>query len=344
MEPAAHQQALRMLARFDRLYAKNLRAHPRIKDDKDVTPADFAKYHVVLFGDPGSNRWLAKINGKSPLKWTKQSVRYSRSNTPSADHLPAHDLSEPAQSTEYVVFNTGMTIDDREYAGEYPMPRLGDFAMLKVKEGADFPDTAEAGLFDEKWRASRNASGTSPDRDLRIPQTRDKVPKSRIAMKRRKFFRTMAAAPLAPALIGAADRAGEQQSGATSPAPPPLWIATYLAGSLNRTPTAAAAADSNRDRGSRRSRGHVAEILQRDPICDAAKAERHYPDACLSTERPGALEAGAPEFLDFLISESLGTAAALLQGLDLLNAESKKRFSKNFADADAQRSRRCSRP
>ena len=28
----------------------------RVKDDKDVTEADFAKYHVVLFGDPGSNR------------------------------------------------------------------------------------------------------------------------------------------------------------------------------------------------------------------------------------------------------------------------------------------------
>ena len=50
---AVNQQALRTLARFDRLWAKYFRGHPFVKDDKDVTEADFAKYHVVLFGDPG---------------------------------------------------------------------------------------------------------------------------------------------------------------------------------------------------------------------------------------------------------------------------------------------------
>ena len=51
---------------------------------------------------------------------------------------------------------------------------------------------------------------------------------------------------------------------------------------------------------------------------------------------PGALEAGAPEFLDFLISESPRDRQQLYtKGLDLLNAESKKKFSKNFADTDA---------
>ena len=159
---AAHQQALRMLARFDRLYAKNLRAHPRIKDDKDVTPADFAKYHVVLFGDPGSNRWLAKLNGRLPLKWTKQSVGYSQQYS-AADHLPAMIYPSPLNPRKYVVINTGMTIDDREYAGEYPMPRLGDFAIFKVKEGADFPDTAEAGLFDAKWQLPKAETSPKPD-------------------------------------------------------------------------------------------------------------------------------------------------------------------------------------
>ena len=45
---AVNQQALRTLARFDRLWAKYFRGHPFVKDDKDVTEADFAKYHVVL--------------------------------------------------------------------------------------------------------------------------------------------------------------------------------------------------------------------------------------------------------------------------------------------------------
>ncbi len=160
--PAAHDQALRMLARFDRLYAKNLRAHPRVKDDKDVTRADFAKYHVVLFGDPGSNRWIAKINGKLPVKWTKQTVRYGSRSYSSAEHFPALIYPNPLNPSKYVVLNTGLTIEDREYAGEYPMPRLGDFATLKVKDGAEFPEIAEAGLFDERWRLPTDVLSGKP--------------------------------------------------------------------------------------------------------------------------------------------------------------------------------------
>src|SRR5439155_13965894 len=58
---AANAHALRILGRFDRLWAMNYRAHPRIKNDTDLTEADFARYNVVLFGDPGSNKWIAKM-------------------------------------------------------------------------------------------------------------------------------------------------------------------------------------------------------------------------------------------------------------------------------------------
>jgi pimeloyl-ACP methyl ester carboxylesterase len=149
---AAHQQALRILARFDRVYAKWYRAHPRIKDDKDVTESDFARYNVALFGDPGSNRWIAKMNAKLPVKWTKDTVAVGARSFPAAAHLPAFVYPNPLAPSRYVVLNSGLTIDEREYPGDYSMPRLGDFAVLKVKEGADVPEAAVAGLFDEAWR------------------------------------------------------------------------------------------------------------------------------------------------------------------------------------------------
>jgi hypothetical protein len=31
------------------------------------------------------------------------------------------------------------------------MPRWGDYAVVKVKDGADMPDLVTAGLFDEHW-------------------------------------------------------------------------------------------------------------------------------------------------------------------------------------------------
>ncbi len=77
---AVNQQALRSMARFDRLWAKFFRGHPFVKDDKDVTDADFATYNVVLFGDPGSNKWIAKVAPKLPLKWTKAESHHGRAN------------------------------------------------------------------------------------------------------------------------------------------------------------------------------------------------------------------------------------------------------------------------
>jgi hypothetical protein len=149
---AVNQQALRSLARFDHLWAKFFRGHPFVKDDKDVTDADMQKYHVVLFGDPGSNRLMARIVTQLKIKWTRQSLKWGEETYPAADHFLAFVHPNPLSPTKYVVFNTGLTIPDREYNGDYGMPQWGDWAIVKVKEGADVPDLVTGGLFDEQWR------------------------------------------------------------------------------------------------------------------------------------------------------------------------------------------------
>lgn len=155
---AVNQQALRTLARFDRLYAKWFRAHPRTMDDRDVTEADFARYNVVLFGDPGSNRWIAKVQAKLPVRWTRETVSLGEQSFSAAEHFPALVYPSPLSPSRYVVLNSGLTIDDREYRGDYGMPKLGDVAVLKVKDGAEVADVAWAGLFDENWQLG----GASP--------------------------------------------------------------------------------------------------------------------------------------------------------------------------------------
>lgn len=50
---------------------------------------------------------------------------------------------------------------------------------------------------------------------------------------------------------------------------------------------------------------------------------------------PGALEAGAPEFLDFLISVSPAERQQIYRdGLDALNSQARRQFQKSFADLD----------
>ncbi len=149
---AVNQQALRSLARFDWLWAKFFRGHPLVKNDTEVTAADMAKYHIVLFGDPGSNRLIAKLQGKLPVQWTKESVKMGGQSFPAAEHFPALIYPNPLNEAKYVVLNTGLTIPDREYNGDYGNPQWGDYAIVKVKEGAEMPEAVVAGLFDERWQ------------------------------------------------------------------------------------------------------------------------------------------------------------------------------------------------
>jgi hypothetical protein len=149
---AVNQQALRSMARFDRMWGKFFRGHPFVKDDKDVTDADLAKYHIVLFGDPGSNKLIARLNGKLPVKWTRETVTMAGKEFPAKESFPALIYPNPLNPSKYVVLNTGLTIEDRGYNGDYGMPSWGDYAIVKVKTAAEVPDLQMGGLFDENWR------------------------------------------------------------------------------------------------------------------------------------------------------------------------------------------------
>ena len=54
-----------------------------------------------------------------------------------------------------------MTIQDREFAYEYGLPRLGDFGVLKLKAGSEWPGMATAGLFHERWQLPWNQTHSS---------------------------------------------------------------------------------------------------------------------------------------------------------------------------------------
>ena len=150
---AANDEALQILARFERQYALAYRGHVRVKDDRDVTADDIARYHLVLFGDPGSNRWLARLNGKvPPLRWTKDQVRLGSKSFPAAESLPALIYPNPISPSRYVVINSGLTALWADWAGDFPTPRYGDFAVFSVKPASDDPAPVYAGLFDESWR------------------------------------------------------------------------------------------------------------------------------------------------------------------------------------------------
>ena len=150
---AANDQALRILQRFDRQYTLAYRGHIRVKDDKDVTAADFAKYHVVLFGDPGQQSLDRQAQRQAAAALDQGDGRAGRRRVFRRPiRVPALIYPNPLSPDHYVVINSGLTAAWADWAGDFPTPRYGDFAIFKVKDGSDDPDAAYAGLFDESWK------------------------------------------------------------------------------------------------------------------------------------------------------------------------------------------------
>jgi peptidoglycan/xylan/chitin deacetylase (PgdA/CDA1 family)/pimeloyl-ACP methyl ester carboxylesterase len=150
--PSAHEHALKRLERFDQSYARFYRAHPRIKNDTDVTEADFGRYNVVLFGDPGSNRWIGRLAARLPMRWTRDSIAVSKQNFSASNHLPVLVYPNPLAPARYVVLNSGLTIAENSYTSDYSMPTLGDIAVLQIQPDSEVATVPYAGFFDESWR------------------------------------------------------------------------------------------------------------------------------------------------------------------------------------------------
>ena len=66
--------------------------------------------------------------------------------------MPALIYPDPMSPSHYVVINSGLTPDWKDWAGDFPTPRYGDYAVFQVKEGSEDPQALYAGLLDESWK------------------------------------------------------------------------------------------------------------------------------------------------------------------------------------------------
>jgi hypothetical protein len=137
-------------------------------------------------------------------------------------------------------------------------------------------------------------------------------------MKRRRFVQSLVAAPTASALLAQTSRTPANPPGA--PLQQPAAVAQDLPKIDVSVPDIAAdPAPRFFNEAQFAALRHLCEILM--PAGDG---------------RPGAIEARAPEFLDFLIGESLAERQQLYRdGLDALNSEANRRYGKPFATISA---------
>jgi dienelactone hydrolase len=137
-------------------WRKQFRGEARVKDDGDISDADIAAHNLVLWGDPSSNKILARIADKLPIRWDAKQVKLGEQTFSAEHHVPLLLYPNPLNPKRYVVLNSGFTFREYDYLNNArQVPKLPDFAVIDVNTP---PSTrlpgkvAAAGFFDEEWK------------------------------------------------------------------------------------------------------------------------------------------------------------------------------------------------
>ena len=161
--PTVQAYADASLRRFADEWHHYFRGELPIKNDTDIADDDWEllkNRNLILFGDPGSNSWIAKVLPQLPIQWSKDSLKMGGQEYSSADHVPALIAPNPLTAhRRYIVLNSGHTFREAELAklNYLLFPRWGDWAVLQINPSQTVSESLEdkvlrAGYFDEQWR------------------------------------------------------------------------------------------------------------------------------------------------------------------------------------------------
>ncbi len=127
---------------------------PVVADDA-VTDEMIASSNLVLWGDPRSNRVIAKILDRIPIGWDDQKLSVGAKSFDAAHHVPVLIYPNPLNPKRYVVVNSGFTFREYDYLNNArQVSKLPDFGVIDVRTPASsrYPGgIVEAGFFGENW-------------------------------------------------------------------------------------------------------------------------------------------------------------------------------------------------
>ena len=139
-------------------WRRTYRGEARVVND-DQASGDAIKSNLVLWGDPSSNKMIAKIMDKLPIKWDEKSITVGGDTFASGQHMPLLIFPNPLNPSRYVVLNSGITFRENEYLNNAKQnAKLPDWAIIDVSE----PPTSrwpgkvvKADFFDEHWQVKK---------------------------------------------------------------------------------------------------------------------------------------------------------------------------------------------
>ena len=156
LNAAAGQWAKTELAGAAFHWRRYFRGEPRVKDDSAITDDDIKNRNLILWGDPSSNRLLARIVDQLPIKWNAKEITVGDKTYDATKNVPAFIYPNPLNPSRYVVINSGFTFP--QYAGlsnSLQTPKLPDWAVLDLSvplaDRVGGKGVVDASFFGEKW-------------------------------------------------------------------------------------------------------------------------------------------------------------------------------------------------
>jgi dienelactone hydrolase len=136
-------------------WRRQFRGDAQVRKDSEITDAEIASSNLVLWGDPGSNKLLARIADKLPIRWTAESISVGNQSYPGASTALIMIYPNPLNAKKYVVLNSGFTFREYDYLNNArQIPKLPDYALVDTTTPADdrWPGRiVTAGFFGEAW-------------------------------------------------------------------------------------------------------------------------------------------------------------------------------------------------
>lgn len=129
-----------------------------VKADAEVTAEDREQHHLVLYGNPQSNRELARVADRLPIRFTAGAIEVGGRRYPGEDTGVAFIYPDPERPDHYLVVFAGTTWQGTLLSHHLPryLPdyvvfdrRIAGRRHLRIFQGRP---VLEGGFFDESWQ------------------------------------------------------------------------------------------------------------------------------------------------------------------------------------------------
>ncbi len=137
-------------------WRRQFRGPAQVKDDGAISDEDIKNNNLILWGDPASNKVLAKIADKLPIKWTAKGVQVGDKTYDATKHAPVLIYPNPLNPSKYVVINCGFTFPQYSSGtNSQQTPKLPDWAVVDMSvpsgERIAGKGIVDAAFFGEQW-------------------------------------------------------------------------------------------------------------------------------------------------------------------------------------------------